>query len=508
MKNLKSKVVFKDYNSNQMMLLPPSLEELIEANHPVRVVSQVIDGINAEALLRQYKGGGTSSYHPRMLLKVLIYSYLKNVYSSRKMESALKENIHFMWLSGMSRPDHNTLNRFRSERLKDVLKEVFAQVVLLLVESGHVSLQEVYVDGTKIESMANRYTFVWGNAIKTSKAKMAEQLNELWAYSQRLAQAEREDVEPLDFSEIDPQQVEQTIGRIDKALEGKAVSKKVRQKLSYARKHWPANLTRYQEHERVLGKRSSYSKTDPDATFMRMKEDHMRNGQLKPGYNVQVSTSNQYIVNYSHHQNPTDTTTLPSHLRQMERLYHQLPQAVVADAGYGSEENYTMLESIGVQPYVKYSYFDRDQRTGKATLTQNMHYNQTLDCYYCPMGQQMQRIGTRHRVTENGFRQEYARYQATRCQGCPLRASCNKHQGNWVLEVNHNLLRHKNRASQLLSSEQGRYHRSKRGVDVEPVFANIKYNKGFKRFLLCGLAKTEVEMGLLALAHNLAKRAA
>jgi transposase len=157
-----------------MMLLPPSLEEMIPENHPVRVVNQVIDTIDIDPLLAKYQGGGCSSYHPRLMLKVLIYGYLTNTYSSRKIEEALRQNIHFMWLSGMQYPDHNTINRFRSDRLKDVLKEVFTQVVHLLIESGHVNLKEVYLDGTKIEANANRYTFVWGRSIKervTGKSK-------------------------------------------------------------------------------------------------------------------------------------------------------------------------------------------------------------------------------------------------------------------------------------------------------------------------------------------------
>src|SRR5258708_26680562 len=136
----KGKVVFKEYAPNQIMLLPPSLEELIEKGHPVRIVEQVIEQINIDALLKNYQGGGTSSYHPRMLLKVLVYAYLRNVYSSRKIEEALKQYIHFMWLSGMTKPDHNTINRFRSERLKKVFKKIFAQVVTLLSEEGLVSL--------------------------------------------------------------------------------------------------------------------------------------------------------------------------------------------------------------------------------------------------------------------------------------------------------------------------------------------------------------------------------
>ena len=154
--SINSKVVFKSYAPNQMQLLPPSLEELIDKNHPVRIVNQIIEQIDIEPLLKKYHGGGSSSFHPRMMLKVLVYAYLSNVYSSRRIEAALKENIHFMWLSGMNQPDHNTLNRFRSERLKEVLKELFGKVVELLVASGHVSLKEVYTDGTKIEANANR----------------------------------------------------------------------------------------------------------------------------------------------------------------------------------------------------------------------------------------------------------------------------------------------------------------------------------------------------------------
>ena len=156
----RSKLVFKDYNHNQYLLLPPSLEELIDPNHPVRVVNQVVDNLNLDPIFAKYEGGGCPAYHPRLMLKVLVYGYLTNQYSSRKIEQALQQNIHFMWLSGMSYPDHNTINRFRSERLKGVLKEVFSQVVLLLVDHGHITLKEAYLDGTKIEANANRYTFM------------------------------------------------------------------------------------------------------------------------------------------------------------------------------------------------------------------------------------------------------------------------------------------------------------------------------------------------------------
>jgi transposase len=277
-----TKVIFKAYNQQQTMLLPPSLEELIASNHPVRVVNKVLDQIDVVPLIAKYKAGGTSSFHPRMLLKVLVFAYINNIYSSPKIEEALQQNIYFMWLSGMSTPDDNTINRFRGERLKDALRNIFTQVVQLLAQEGLLSIKELYTDGTKIEANANRYTFVWGKAIKTNKEKIKKQLDELWQYAQKVAAEEMDDTDPSGFNEIDAQKVEQTINKINEALKGKEVDSKVKQKLNYAKNNWPANLTRYEQQEKIMGEeRSSYSKTDTDATFMRMKEDHMQNGQLK-----------------------------------------------------------------------------------------------------------------------------------------------------------------------------------------------------------------------------------
>lgn len=489
------------------MMLPPSLEELITENHPVRIVNQVIDRINIDPLLKKFKGGGTSSYHPRMLLKVLVYGYLNNSYSSRRMEAALKENIHFMWLSGMNKPDHNTINRFRSERLKDVLKTVFSKVVELLVEAGHLSLKEVFTDGTKIEAQANRYTFVWGKAIKASKVRMEEQLKELWAYAEHVAAEELKDEAPESFAPVSATQVKRVIDKIDQALEGKPIAKKVKQKLQYAKKNWPENVKRYKQHEKLLGKRNSYSKTDTDATFMRMKEDHMRNGQLKPAYNVQLSSHNQYIVNYSLHQNPTDTTTLKKHLDSFNTLYKQYPSVVVADAGYGSEENYQLLNNRNIEAYIKHNQFDRSQcsKNFDAFKSDNLVYDEQRNEVICPSGKSMKLIGESYRTTANGFKQKIIKYKASKCNGCPLRQQCHQQKGNRIVGINHRLRKLKQQADERLKSEQGILYRKQRPADVEPIFGNIKHNKNFKRFMLKGLDKVEIETGLLALAHNLAK---
>ncbi len=505
--------VFKPYNQQQILAIPPTLEELISQAHPVRVVNEVINKLHIEPLLKAYHIKGSSSYHPQMLLKVLVYGYVTNIYSSRKLAAACKESIYFMWLSSMSYPDHNTINRFRGVRLKHALRSVFEDVVKLLAAEGLLSIEEINTDGTKIEANANKYTFVWKKSIQTNKEKMKKQLTDIWQYAQHVAQEEDKMPEPPDFTEIDSQKVKAVVDQLNEKLADKEnIDKKVRDKLKYITKTYPETIAKYERQEAILGERNSFSKTDPEATFMRMKEDHMKNGQLKPGYNVQISTSNQFIVNYTIHPNPTDTTTLGAHLEQHEASFGKAPKKLTADAGYGSEENYTLLEGKEIVPFVKYGMFDKEQNENYKNkfpfAPDKLFYNQQKDCYICPMGQQMDFIGTHIRKTSTGFEQTLKRYQAKNCHHCPLNGACHKSQGNRIIEINENLNRLKQIAYELLNSEEGIQRRKKRCFDVEPVFGNIKQNHGFRRFLLRGKEKVEIEWGLLAIAQNLRKKAA
>lgn len=506
-------VVFKQNHQYQAMLLPPDINELIAVNHPVRVVNEVLEKIDISQLLKLYKPGGTSSYHPRMLLKVLVYAYINNIYSSRKIEEAVSQNIYYMWLSGMSKPDHNTINRFRGQRLQQTLQPIFTQVVVLLCEEGLLNIKDLYTDGTKIEANANRYTFVWGKSIKTSRERIKKQLNELWQYAQSVAATELDDTDPSGFDTIDSEKVNQTISAINNAIKDKAVKKEVRQKLGYAKKHWPAVLDKYDRQEKIIGEqRSSYSKTDPDATFMRMKEDHMKNGQLKPAYNVQISTNNQYIASYSIHQNTTDTNTLIPHISQHIKSFKQKPSAITADAGFGSEQNYQWLEDKRITGYVKHNQFDRMQhkktRQKNPYSTDKLTYDEHKDIYLCPAGKPMKKTGWYITETKGGYMQAIDKYQAKNCNGCPLRSECHQQKGNRIIEVNHNLNRLKQTADKRLKSKRGIKKRKQRCFDTEPVFANIKHNHHFKRFMLRGIEKVNVETGLVALAHNLRKKAA
>jgi len=509
---------FKHYNQQQTILLPYSFDDLIPEKHPVRIVDQVVESINIQPLLKAYSKEGTPGYHPKMLLKVMLYAYMTNVYSSRKIELALRENINFMWLTSMTIVDHNTINRFRSDKLKESFKEIFKQVVLMLASEGLVNLKQIYTDGTKIEAQAGRYTFVWGNSIKTNKAKMLTQLEELWNYAQSISNEDDPNPEPTEFKEISKEVIRKTVAKIDTKLSGnEKANSKAKAKLRYIKNNFTANLEKYEKQEAILGERNSYSKTDTEATFMRMKEDHMLNGQLKPAYNAQISTQNQIIVHYTIHQNPTDYKTLKPHLENLEqtfgkKVFKKLKE-IITDAGYGSEENYDYLEKKKLKAFVKYNTFEKEQdqnyqKKHKAFSKENLYYNPEEDYYVCPMGQKMLKTHENQKKTAAGYTQTLSHYQAKNCESCSLRGQCFKGQGNRSIERNHNLERHKQRARELLLSEIGIQRRKQRSADVEPVFAQLKHNNGFRRFSLKGLQKVELEFGLMALGHNLRKKIA
>ena len=256
--------MFKNYTSNDNLLLPPCLGDFIPQNDPVRVVHRIIEQISLEELYRKYSVKGCPAYHPRMMLQILVYAYLRNIYSSRRIEEFCRNDIRFMWLTGTRVPDHNTINRFRSSRLKkDVLKTVFATIVKFLVAEGFVSLDVACTDGTKMEANANRYTFVWGKSIHTRISRIAEQLEEIWRYAESVTKQELRDSAPLTYQDITPEKVERALEQIHEALEGTDADRKVKAKVRRVKKAWPEQLKKYESQGKILDGRNSYSEDRP-----------------------------------------------------------------------------------------------------------------------------------------------------------------------------------------------------------------------------------------------------
>lgn len=478
-----AKVTFKNQTGNSPELFPINIFDKIPENHPVRLVESIVNKIDISEILELYKGGGCSAYHPRMMIKVLFYSYLSNVYSCRKIAKALTENIHFMYISGDSTPDFRTINAFRGKVLKDKIKALFSEVVKMLVELGYVSLEVQYIDGTKIEAKSNKYTFVWRGSVEKNKARLETKINKILSTIETNIQSDTQEINQEALpKEINSEELKERLSELNKKL--KEPTKQQAKELQKLQEEHLPKLKRYEKDLAILGARNSYSRTDPDATFMRMKEDHMRNGQLKPAYNAQISTENQFITCVSMHQKPNDTNTLASHLDNFEKSYSKQSKEIVADAGYGSEENYEMLENKGIIAYVKYNYFHLEQKKkikNNPFLVQNLFYNAKLDFYVCPMGQIMEKVGRGKRLSSHGYESQVTYYQAKRCEGCPLRGLCHQSKGNRRIEVNHRLNKLKLNVKALLTSEKGLKHRSKRPVEVEAVFGQLKSNNKFNR---------------------------
>lgn len=503
-----AKLAIKSDNRKQNLLLPPSLDELVPENHMVRVVDAVIDRLDISDILSTYRGGGNSAFNPKMMLKVLVFAYLSNVYSSRRIEELLKRDIYFMWLAGMKRPDFRTINYYRGKRLKEGFDAVFTQVVRLLHEEGFVSLKVQYIDGTKIESVANKYTFVWRGSVEKYDARLKAKTEALLRQIEQNHAIENQE-NPVP-EELTAEEVTKRVERIKEKVNAENLGKEERKALKQIETDSVPRMNRYRGQLETMGPRNSYSKTDPDATFMRMKEDAMLNGQLKPGYNVQISTENQFITNFGIYQRPTDTLTMISYLESFKARYGMQSEEIVADSGYGSEENYEYMFSNGMTPYVKYNMFHVEQRRGYRNnpfRVSNLFYNPDDDFYVCPMGQKLKFIRQEKRYTASGYQQTVSVYRASRCEGCPLRGQCHKSKRDRQIEVNHTLDDYKARARELLTSEQGIKHRSNRPIEPEAVFGQIKECGRFRRLRLKGLTGAKIDFGLKALAHNLRKLA-
>lgn len=505
---------FRPYNPYQTILFPQKIDEDIAADDPVRVLDALVENLNLQRLEKLYKRRGRSPYHPKMMLKVILYAYMNNIYSCRKIEKLLLYDIRYIWLAGYEKPDFVTINRFRN-LMKREINEVFTQIVLLLATKGFITLNVEYVDGTKIESKANKYTFVWKKNVERNRKRLIEKIHVLLAQiddeiAQEQSSAGNEKIE------VTPELLTELVGELRNALEQtptpstkeeKSALKEKRKQIKELEKQRD-KLQEYDTHLEILQDRNSYSKTDKDATFMRMKEDAMHNGQTKPGYNLQIATENQFIVDYSLFPNPADTKTLIPFLESFQKRYHKMPDTVVADAGYGSEENYHFMSEKGIDAYVKYNYFHKEQQpkfTPDPFKSENFYYNKEHDYCICPMGQKMHRVDTQYTGTKSGYVLETACYRAIRCEGCPLRCLCFNAKGNRTIERNHRLSEYKRKARELLCSEEGVRHRGQRSIEPEAVFGQMKYNMGYKRFRHFGTEKVFMDFSFFAIAFNIKK---
>ena len=483
--------------NNQLVLVLNS-EILLPEDAPVRVTSAQLEELDYRKLYEAYSSKGRKSVtDPRVLFKVMAYGYQCGIYSTRKLEEACKYRVDFMWLLENGKaPDHSTLSRFRTGRCAEAVEDLFYQYVQLLEKQGEVDHRSVFIDGTKIESRAGRYTFTWRGTAEKNLTKTKQKVLELTGCK--------------------------TLGELEQLLSVKAegitfVSGKGKHKTEQQRE-WEAidylcqQWRKYEEQLRIMGEdRNSYSKTDTDATFMRMKEDHMRNGQLKPAYNVQIAVNSEYITGIDIFSNRTDVGTFIPFMHKLEMAHQQRYEEVTADAGYESLENYLYLEANGQMCFIKPSNYEA-QKTKKFKSQigriENMKYDREEDCFICAEGRKLycRKVSTE---VHNGIPVTRAWYRCEGCANCPQREKCCRKQDmNAPKEVimKETFWEKRQRSLENITSERGIRLRMNRSIQVEGAFGLIKNDFGFRRFLTTGKKNVRIELLFLALGFNLKKR--
>ena len=496
------------YNTNQTTL-PLEISSFLPQDHLVFTIEKVVNTLEDCHFHAFYHAFGRPSYHPKMLVSTLLFAYSQGIFSGRKIEKMMIENLAMQYLTGQLVVSYRTINRFRvAEGMEELIRDLFIDLNLRLKMEELVTLDCLFIDGTKIEANVNKYSFVWKKATDKFSAKLQEQIQ---VYFQEeitplIHQAIRLDEEdPISSEQLTEftQLLEEELEKLNQDIEetpikGKDERKTHRRKLKKIlrkiKDDFSVRAEKYENYQETFEGRNSFSKTDPDATFMRMKEDHMKNGQLKAAYNLQIATENQFVLHDDIYQNPTDTRTL---LPFLETYPHELKRAV-ADAGYGSEENLLTLNRMGVDHLIKYGLFDKEQKKNYKESDRNLDnwtYDETTDTYTHPEGWVYQFDHLKHSHTTTGFRQEIRVYKAEQSDLAPQKG----------LYVNKRYQLLKVKESQALLSDEGSHIFAQRKVDVEPVFGQIKACLGYKRCNLRGKRQVKIDMGLVLMANNLLK---
>jgi len=504
---------YTEFNGSYQLVLPLNFEVVIPKDDSVRLLSQILEGLNYEKLYQAYSSTGRKPVvEPKVLFKVFTYAYMNNIYSSRKIETACRRDINFMWLlAGAKPPDHSTIARFRKEYLNDAADDLFYQLVNYLYHIGEIQFENLFVDGTKIEANANKYTFVWKKVVNKNEAKMFLKIESLVkevnvAYGTSFTinkETLLSDIEKILAYLEEIRQKDQI-----EFVSGIGKRKSKIQKLIETFQTFYDRQAQYNIHNELFNGRNSYSKTDPDATFMRMKDDHMRNAQLKPAYNVQIGVEAEYVTGVDMFQDRNDTTTLIPFLEGIEEKLNIRYKNVIADSGYESEENYLYLEGKEQTYYIKPQTYEAwKKRSFKKDISkrENMYYSAELDEYTCHNGKQLKSIGMTYRTSANGYRSEITVYECEGCEGCPFKVKCTKAKGNRRMQVSKKFVEKRQISYENISTQEGILLRMNRSIQVEGAFGVLKNDYNFSRFLTRGKNSVKNEFVLLCIGYNINK---
>lgn len=479
---------FKPYDQNQSMLLPSNITDWIPKDHKCFVIGEVVDKLDIGCVENTYSDTGASAYNPRMLIKLIFYSYAKGIRSSRKIEDLAYENIVCRYLSANQFPDHGTINLFRKNHLKD-LENLFAQVVILCDGLGIIDSSDISIDGSVFKANASRKSTYDKKSIAKLKKKIRKILREA---EQTDKEEDKKYGNKRGYSEMpdklkDPKTRKREIEHLqEKMRKLKEADRAIDEKQAEAKT----------KEERELSRNTNYNITDPDAKMMKMKKGKT----YQPAYNGQIATNNQIVLAYDVTDDGTDTKLLIPMIDKTENNLKKKVEKAKADSSYFSKENIERINERKIDAYIpdrNKALEEKQERNNEMSKygKRNFEYNEKKDEFICPQGKSL-----RLTRTDQGTK----KYMCLDCPNCSAKSQCIKGK-NKYLNRNLQLEKYKSEMRKKLNSKEGKNKYLERMSDVEPVFGNIIYNQNAGYFLCRGKPTVKIEFGLSCLAHNLVK---
>ena len=509
----------QEYYTPIQLKMPVEMERMIDVDDPVYSFNEVLRHIDLKKYFVEDEDHktGRPRYDGEKLLKVILFAFMEEGYQAiRRIWKLCKTDIRFLWLLDEEKaPSHMTICNFINHQLKGNIEEIFLEINRYIFEKEAVDLEHIYIDGTKITANANRYSWVWKKSCETSRRKvfvkvsgLLEEMNRSGIELQGVKFGTREEyaIEYLEY--ILEQYAKLMALDEEKAVRGRGHRKSAALRLYDQLAEYIERLKKYAEHIEICGeKRNSYSKTDHDATFMRVKRDHMGNDQLLPAYNVQLGICDEYIAVYDVKQYASDTDCFPELMDRFYRHYGRYPHYPVGDAGYGSYNNYLYCQEHGMEKYMKFPMYQKETSNKKYREDPFRAVNFKVDedgNLVCPNNRKFHFLRTAP-VKGNRFGRTEELYQCEDCTGCPYKSQCSKAAGNRIVRLNEELTRFHEEVLANLNCIHGALLRMNRSIQAEGAFGTIKWNHAYTRARRRGLDGLLLETALISCGFNLHK---
>ena len=491
------------------------IADILDICDPVLTFDRIMEEIEIGKYLKERPRTGRPGYNRVNMLKTVLFGFMDKGYASlRELEDRCRVDIRYMYLMDYQRPSYNTFQYFIRNELQASVEEVFQAVTKHIFAKEHVDLQHLYIDGTKLEANANKYTWVWRKGTEKSRYKLFGKVTALLEEMNR-------GLIPFGMqmqtnTEYVPEQLEQMAERYaavtgldpEKFAHGRGRHKTPEQRYYEKLAGYTAKLREYTQRLRICGEgRNSYSKTDPDATFMHVKKDHMRNDQLLPAYNIQIGTADEYIAVVDVQQYRSDMDCFIPLVERFRRQYGFYPRYPVADAGYGSYNNYLYCAEHGMEKYMKFTLYEKESKDGKYRLDPfravNFRTNEAGDLL-CPNGRKML-FAYRKDVKGNRYGRQEEVYQCEDCSGCPYADQCKKGDRDRTIRLNQELTAIHREVLDNLNSTHGALLRMNRSIQAEGTFGIVKQDRQYRRIVRRSLDLVRMELFLVSIGHNLYK---